>query len=93
MKPSYMTKSDKALAEKRRDNYYKRMRKNRWYRKGWKAGKKNLSKTENPYKLTEEICTLLRKRTFWEMGHDEATYTPSKKKLEREAKLRHKKKT
>lgn len=92
MKPEFMTKSDIALAEKRRDNYYKRMRKNRWYKKGWKAGKKKLSKTENPYTLSEEIMTLLKKRTYWEMGHDEATYTPSTKKLERETKLKHKSK-
>jgi hypothetical protein len=85
MKPQEMLKDEKVLAERNQYNYFKRMRKNKYYKKGYKAAKSKQSKQDNPYKITPEMHEILKKRTLWEMGFDEAWYTPSKKRLREEA--------
>jgi len=50
------------------------------WNKGYKAGKNGSSSGDNPYKLSSEIWSLLRKRTRWELGRQESAYTFSKKK-------------
>lgn len=61
------------------------MKQNKYWKLGYEAGKHKVSKQENPYKLSPDILKLLRKRTYWEMGHDDAAYAPSKKRLREEA--------
>jgi hypothetical protein len=84
-KPENVYKDEKVLSEKKSFKYLKRMKKNRWWRKGWEAGKKKQGEHENPYQLTPDVMELLRKRTYWEMGRIEAAFTPSKKRLKEEA--------
>lgn len=64
-------------------------RKNRWFKKGYKAGKKGLLPKDCPYTLTEEIWTLLRKRAYWLKGCEEGSYRPSSKRLKQEAEMEH----
>lgn len=87
-KPENAFKDSSALAEKNHSRYQKQMSKNKYWKLGYKAGKKNKKKEENPYSLTDEMRKLLKKRTYWEMGHEEAAWQPPKKKHE---KHRHKK--
>lgn len=79
-KPSEMLKDSKVLAKKNKLKYIKRMNKLKYFKLGYKAGKKNKSKDENPYKLTPQILDLIRKRTYWEMGWDEGYYLSSGRK-------------
>ena len=53
-------------------------KKNKYWKKGYKAAKKHLNRTDNPYKLSSEIIKLLKKRTFWDMGFEEKAFAPSK---------------
>src|SRR6266568_2518341 len=80
MKPSEMLKDSQALAEKNKSNYYKRMKKIKYYKLGFKSARKNKSKSENPYKLTPEIVELIRKRTYWTMGFDDGYVLSSHRK-------------
>jgi len=87
-----MTKSlgidEKATAEKNKSNYYSRMKRNKYWRKGWRAAKKGLSKfDDNPFTLPEDVIKLLRKRTFWLMGFEEFDLSKyGKRKRKKEAK-------
>src|SRR4051812_27610261 len=72
---------DPKVWKKRNSVALKEYGKNRSWKKGYKAGKRGKSAEENPYSLTEDIITLLRKRTYWFLGFEEARYTPSKKQL------------
>jgi len=54
------------------------------WRKGYKAGKKKLPKEDNPYTLSPDEWELLQKRARWFLGWEEATYTPSRKRLKKE---------
>jgi hypothetical protein len=92
MKPENMLLDEKILAEKNKSRYYKRMKKDKYYKLGWKACKKKDSKQDNPYKLTPDILKLLRKRTLWLMGFDDCSYQPTKKRLAKEAELQQKRK-
>lgn len=56
--------------------------------KGYHAGKKGEKRTENPYKLDNDILKLLRKRTYWDMGWEEAAFASSSKKLAKIAKTK-----
>jgi len=51
--------------------FIRKMKQDRSWRKGFKAAKRGLSVTDNPYKLSDEIWTLLRKRTKWILGYEE----------------------
>lgn len=62
------------------------------WRKGFKAGKKGKSKVDNPYKLSEEIWTLLRKRARWQMGYEEGWEAGRRKRLAREKRKQKKRK-
>ena len=67
------------------------MKLNKYWLKGYKAGKKKLSRKDNPYSLTEEIIKLLRKRTFWDMGYEEGFYSNHKpEKKEHKKRRKHK---
>jgi hypothetical protein len=85
MKISEMQKDSKALAEKNLKDYYKRMKKNRYWRKGYDAGKHNQGAQDNPYKLTPDMITILKKRTFWAMGQEEGYYKSSQRKKQLKA--------
>lgn len=61
--------------------YFKKFR---HWKKGFKAGKKGVLRKENPYTLTPDIISLLKKRTMWDLGWEEASYTPTKKRLRKE---------
>ena len=65
-------------------------RKNRWFKKGYKAGRKGLLPKDCPYTLSEEIWQLLRKRAYWLRGREEGAYRPSSRKLKQEAQMEHK---
>jgi len=86
MKPKNVYKDEKALAEKNKSNYLKRMRSNKYWKRGWKAASKGKNENDNPYQLTPEIMELLRKRTFWLMGYEENP-APTKRRLKEQAKL------
>jgi hypothetical protein len=59
------------------------------WRKGYKAGKKNLSKSENPYRkeIKEEVWEKLRKMIRWDIGWEDAVCAPSARRV-RELKKR-----
>ena len=80
MKPEHVYKDVSALAEKNHAKYLKRMGNNKYWKLGYKAGKKDKLRKENPYKLSTKIQKLLRKRTFWDMGWEEAFFVPPKPK-------------
>jgi hypothetical protein len=61
-----------------------KLRKNKYWKKGYEAAKKKLTRQDNPYKLSDEIRELLKKRTYWDIGWEEKAYTPSKKQIESE---------
>lgn len=53
------------------------------WRKGYKAGKKNTSKNENPYRkeIKEEVWEKLRKMTRWDIGWEDAVCAPSARRV------------
>lgn len=67
-------------------------RKNRWFVKGYKAGRKGKSSKDCPYTLTDEIWQLLKKRAYWIKGLEEGRYRPSSRKLRQEAEMEHRRK-
>ena len=67
-------------------NYWKQFK---HWRMGYKAAKKGRTKADCPYKLTTEQLELLKKRTRWFMGWEQAAYTPSKKQLRAEKERKH----
>jgi hypothetical protein len=82
MKPPLgMTEKD----YEKRNKGYKYWKQFSAWRKGFKAGRKKKSLEDNPYKLSPETWELLRKRTRWILGFEEAHFTPSKKRLKEEA--------
>jgi hypothetical protein len=48
---------------------------NKYAKKGYKACLAGQTKADNPYTLDEEIWKLLKKRTFWIMGFEDADYS------------------
>lgn len=64
---------------KNRKKFIRKMKKNKYWRLGFKAAKKGSSKDDVPYKLSDEIWALLRKRTLWFIGYDEYDTTFGKK--------------
>lgn len=59
------------------------------WRKGYKAGKKNISKQENPYRkqIKSEVWSILRKMVRWDIGWEDGAYAPSARRI-REMKKR-----
>lgn len=80
--------SSEALQEKTRKDYWERMKKNKYWRKGWSAAKHGKKLEDNPYKIPEDILKLLKKRTFWLMGYDEYDHSKYAKK-QRKKEMKH----
>jgi hypothetical protein len=79
---------DREVWKKRNETQLKTYGKHNSWRKGYEAGKKGEPCTANPYTLTEEIQSLLRKRAYWELGREEGAFTPSRHQLKKEKKAR-----
>lgn len=56
------------------------------WQKGYKAGRKGMAASDNPYTLTADIWKLLRRRAYWEMGREEGAFQPPKHKHRKETK-------
>ncbi len=72
------------------------MKKNKYWKKGYKAAKKKLGKDTNPYRPVGDVLKQLQKNTLWIMGYEEITavgYETErlKKELEERKKHKHKK--
>lgn len=70
--------------QKNKKKFIRKMKKNKYWRLGFKAAKKGSSKDDVPYKLSDEIWALLRKRTLWFIGYEEYDATFGKKHRLRE---------
>ena len=69
--------------------YAKRMKSNKYWKKGFKAAEGGQSIDEIPYKFSEEVLSLIRKRTFWLLGfEDYDAHYGKKARLKEIAKLR-----
>lgn len=58
--------------------HLKRALKNKYFKLGYKAASKHKGRNENPYKLTEKMLEIMRKRTYWDLGWEQKAYSPSK---------------
>jgi hypothetical protein len=83
---------DLELTEKVKKIRYEKLKKDRHWKSGYKAAAKGLKRSDNPYKIPEDVVKLLRKRAKWELGWEEKAYTPTKAKLRQEAKMEKKRK-
>ena len=88
---------DENLWKRRKELVKREYGKHTSWKKGYHAGKQGASPKDNPYQLPPDVWKLLKRRTYWEIGREEALFTPSAKKLRKEkenhhAELRHIKK-
>ncbi len=82
---------DKETWEKRNQVIKREYAKHKSWKAGWEAGRKGESASANPFALPEDIWKLLRRRTLWELGREEAMLTPTKRKLKEEHANKHRK--
>lgn len=64
----------------------KKLKKNKYYLKGWKAAKKGEDRKDNPYTIPEDVLELLRKRNMWERGWEDKAYSLDMRKKRKKEK-------
>lgn len=66
---------DDNVRQKVLESNLKKLKKNKYWYRGWKDAKEGKNRKENPYTLSASILELLRKRTFWYYGWEEKIYS------------------